>query len=220
MILDSIRSARYAKVFSVLYKITNKEDEATVATLLEKNDYPVIEDNYYIIDRGEDVANRTSKFVKDLMFNKPVERNFLDAYHWHNPSDIVTYEFNDDGRFDLKCTYVFEEGDTGYTYVELKNEMSAIKYGNLAIELMCYGKPSGLQSTEANLWVSRVDGFYIVFDTERLKEALEEKSFRNMLSGDNLASHVYLVRIKDIVDYIKYIIVDDTADVWNKIKKI
>jgi len=215
MILDKPTSIKYADIFASMYKITKKEEKDKLPLLFRLQKYPTTKTKKEILDKKGDVSNRTEQFKIDLAINQPVEANFVDAYSVHNPCEFATYDLNDDHRFDLRVTYEIQ-GVKSYTYIELKNEMSAIKWGNLAIEHKSWGKPSGIRTTEANLWVSRVDGFYIVFKTSRLIDALNEKMFREVSGGDSQASDSYLLRIRDIVDYISYIIVDKTASTWIK----
>lgn len=106
---------------------------------------------------------------------------------------------------------VFEFG-TFDTKLELKTETHLWeKTGNLCIEYLCDGRPSGIASTQATWWVHELgrvgsdDKFetlgYFMVPMERMKaltrQAIREGRFRTG-AGDGARFTVALVRIADL----------------------
>jgi hypothetical protein len=89
--------------------------------------------------------------------------------------------------------------------IEVKSERNMwVRTGNIAIEYECYGKPSGISSTESDYWFHNLcigdDTFAtLVFDVPSLKriiDNLDEK--RTVSGGDNGASRMYLVNLQKL----------------------
>jgi len=89
--------------------------------------------------------------------------------------------------------------------IEVKSERNMwARTGNIAIEYECYGKPSGISSTESDYWFHNLcigdDTFAtLVFDVPSLKriiDNLDEK--RTVSGGDNGASRMYLVNLQKL----------------------
>jgi len=91
--------------------------------------------------------------------------------------------------------------------IEVKSERDVWKRtGNIAIEYECYGKPSGINATEADYWFHNLcvgEDIYatLIFKTENLKnilESLERKVSVN--GGDHNASRMYLISLQKLFD--------------------
>ena len=91
--------------------------------------------------------------------------------------------------------------------IEVKSERDVWKRtGNIAIEYQCYGKPSGINATEADYWFHNLcvgEDVYatLVFKTENLKkiiDSLERKVSVN--GGDHNASRMYLISLQKLFD--------------------
>jgi len=89
--------------------------------------------------------------------------------------------------------------------IEVKSERNMwARTGNIAIEYECYGKPSGISSTESDYWFHNLcigDNTFatLVFDVPSLKriiDNLDEK--RTVSGGDNGASRMYLVNLQKL----------------------
>jgi len=79
------------------------------------------------------------------------------------------------------------------------------KSGNICIEYESYGKPSGIEATESDIWIHNltdkgefVMGF--IFPTETVKKIY--KQGYKVSGGDHNASRIYLLKIKEVVDKI------------------
>ncbi len=89
--------------------------------------------------------------------------------------------------------------------IEVKSERGMwMRTGNIAIEYQCYGKPSGIEATEADYWFHNLcvgdDTFAtLVFDVPSLKKIinnLDDK--RSVPGGDNNASRMYLLNLQKL----------------------
>ena len=71
--------------------------------------------------------------------------------------------------------------------IEVKSERDVWKRtGNIAIEYECYGKPSGINATEADYWFHNLcvgEDVYatLVFKTENLKKIIRMLNLKNLL---------------------------------------
>ena len=88
--------------------------------------------------------------------------------------------------------------------VKTERDMWA-RTGNIAIECESYGKPSGIESTESDVWIHNLtlDGEFLlgfIIPTEKLKQIYKEGKL--VYGGDNNASRMYLLKIKELVDNI------------------
>jgi hypothetical protein len=89
--------------------------------------------------------------------------------------------------------------------IEVKSERGMwTRTGNIAIEFECYGKPSGISTTEADYWFHNLcigDQTYatLVFDVPSLKRIIDNLDYkRKVYGGDNNASRMYLVNIQKL----------------------
>ena len=79
------------------------------------------------------------------------------------------------------------------------------KTGNICIEYESYGKPSGIEATESDVWIHNLtdnDKFILGFiiPTETLKKIY--KQGYPVTGGDHNASKIYLLKIRELVDKI------------------
>ena len=86
--------------------------------------------------------------------------------------------------------------------IEVKSERDKWqKTGNIAIEYECYGKPSGISSTEADYWFHNLcigdDTFCtLVFKVDNLKKLINKLDYKRSVSGgDHNASRMYLLNL-------------------------
>lgn len=89
--------------------------------------------------------------------------------------------------------------------IEVKTEKNIWqKSGNIAIEFESYGKPSGINVTEADYWFHNLsidDEVYctLVFSTPMLKKIVEKLDYHKVIKGgDNWASKMYLVNLSKL----------------------
>ena len=76
--------------------------------------------------------------------------------------------------------------------------------GNICIEYQSYGKPSGIEATEADFWFHNLcigDEIFctLVFDVPKLKKLVKKLDYLKSVSGgDHNASRMYLVNIQKL----------------------
>lgn len=125
-------------------------------------------------------------------------------------SETVT--FNHDKKFDIQLGQaILREHALAAILsggrIELKSETWQWEQtGNICVEYLCDGRPSGIAVTEADVWVHelRRDGplVYLMFPIERLKalarDAIRSKRFR-VGAGDGGRFTVALIPLKEIL---------------------
>ncbi|ASE99899.1 hypothetical protein [uncultured virus] len=86
--------------------------------------------------------------------------------------------------------------------IEVKSERDKWqKTGNIAIEYESYGKPSGINATEADYWFHNLciedDVFCtLVFSVDNLKKLIDKLDYKRSVSGgDHNASRMYLLKL-------------------------
>lgn len=118
----------------------------------------------------------------------------------------VLRKFDVDLEFGQTWEKHIDEMFSGAKTCEIKTERDTwAKTGNICIEVQSYGKPSGLASTEAELWVQNLvkDGELVcslVFNTDKLKEIVKSMNTRTVMGGDNFASKLHLVSLKKLIE--------------------
>ena len=101
--------------------------------------------------------------------------------------------------------------------IEVKSERGMwMKTGNICIEYQCYGKPSGITTTEADFWFHNLcieDNIFctFIFDVPKLKQLIDKLDFKKSVSGgDHNASRMWLVNIQKLF----------TTDVFKTFKEL
>jgi len=125
--------------------------------------------------------------------------------------------FNRDWKYDFQLSQaLIDELELakllGEGRVELKTESYLWeRTGNICIEYMCDGKPSGIATTQANAWVhqlKRQDGttIYLMFPVEQLKEetrkAIRAGHFRHN-AGDGGRFSVALISLAELLGLVE-----------------
>jgi hypothetical protein len=97
----------------------------------------------------------------------------------------------------------------GDSTIEVKRDFMASKTGNVAIEFMCGGKPSGISVTTADWWAFDLAGeqfedeIIVLIKRRRLERLLEQLRTRIVRGGDNKKAEIYLVRVEELVKTMK-----------------
>ena len=108
-------------------------------------------------------------------------------------------KFDIDLEFGQQWEKYIDDLFCGAKKAEIKTERDKWqKTGNICIEVESWGKPSGLETTEADVWVQNLvkDGKLlasIMIPTDVLKEILPDVSKVTVMGGDNNASKINLV---------------------------
>jgi len=114
-------------------------------------------------------------------------------------------------KFDIDLKYGQEREqkvvsllDQDKNKIEVKTERDWwAKTGNIAIEIECWGKPSGLSVTQADYWVhilslGKDDYYKLIFEVPKLKKITEKFKKNYRMIGDNNASKCILIPLKEL----------------------
>jgi hypothetical protein len=91
--------------------------------------------------------------------------------------------------------------------IEVKRDFSVSTTGNIAVEFMCGGKPSGISVTAADWWAFSLSGDYyndeviVIIKKTRLERLLVPA--RIVRGGDNKKAEMYLIRVEELVKSLK-----------------
>ena len=114
-------------------------------------------------------------------------------------------KFDIDLKFGQQWEQHIDEVFSGAKKAEVKTERDKWQQtGNICIEVECWGKPSGLETTEADVWVQNLvkDGRLlasIMIPTDVLKEILPDVSKGTVMGGDNNAAKINLVPLSKLI---------------------
>ncbi len=90
--------------------------------------------------------------------------------------------------------------------LEVKTDFKAYKTGNIAIEIECNGKPSGLATTEAEWWlfnirIPKAEPMLLIINRHRLRKLAQMYYYKGnvTMGGDKGLSKMVLIPIQDII---------------------
>ena len=131
----------------------------------------------------------------------PLEEGYCKEYDLHVKEDILF------GKLGEKFTEQLFEGNTK---IEIKTERDIWKTtNNIAIEMRCKGKPSGISTTEASVWMHYLSlngvimgGFLFKVDQlkAKIKKLHNEGNLKIVMGGDDNLSQMALLPIKSLFD--------------------
>ena len=129
----------------------------------------------------------------------PLTEGYCKGHDLHVKEDMLFGRIGEEFTRDL-----FE----GNTKIEIKTERDIWeKTGNIAIEIRCKGKPSGLSTTESSVWIhllsvnSIIKGGFIFKVDElkgKIKKLHESGNLKMVMGGDDNLSQMALLPIKDL----------------------
>ena len=90
--------------------------------------------------------------------------------------------------------------------LEVKTDFKAHKTGNIAIEIECNGKPSGLATTEAEWWLFNIripkgEPMMLIINRHRLKQLATMHIHRGhvTMGGDKMLSKLVIIAVSEII---------------------
>ena len=120
-------------------------------------------------------------------------------------------KFNNDSKFDIDLEYGQEREkrlasilDKDKSKIEVKTERDWwFKTGNIAIEMECNGKPSGVMATKSDYWVhilaeGEKDYCRLIFDTKTIKRLAKKYISTLKAGGDGFRSKFVLIPLAEI----------------------
>ena len=127
---------------------------------------------------------------------------------------LVPISYEEMKKFDLDLEFgllgedFVRDMQGGNTKIEVKTERDMWKNtGNMAIEIRYNGNPSGISTTEAQLWVHNFSyndeilfsfTLQVSYLKDRIKKLLKEKKAKIVMGGDFKASQIVLLPIKEL----------------------
>lgn len=115
-------------------------------------------------------------------------------------------EFNRDFRYDLKVGQMAESWLADILMsktIEIKRDFKASRTGRVFVEFFSRGKPSGIDTTEADFWAFIIDGeTVVILPTARLKELVREAKDEGKIwkGGDSNTSQGVLIDLERLVN--------------------
>lgn len=139
------------------------------------------------------ISQKTEKQISEFLFSK---------------FGIKTLEFCNNKDYDLKV----DIPKLGIKTIEIKEDFSCQRTGNVGLEYECRGKPSGIETSKADYYLYKVhkpDGvksLYII-STDKLKKMVENKLFfRTVVGGDvGSGSKNYLFKLNIIIQNFRHL---------------
>ena len=127
---------------------------------------------------------------------------------WMTVTEAVQMKFDHDLEFGQLGEDFVKSMQSKNTKIEVKTERDIWKTtGNIAIEIRCRGKKSGISVTEAETWVhllsyeNNIEGGFI-FSTKYLKDKIVEmhknKEIKLVMGGDDNMSQMVLIPIEKL----------------------
>ena len=90
--------------------------------------------------------------------------------------------------------------------MEVKTDFKAHKTGNLAIEIECNGKPSGLSTTEAEWWLFQIripksEPMMLIINRHRLNQLATMHIHRGhvIMGGDKKQSKLVIIPVSEVI---------------------
>ena len=119
---------------------------------------------------------------------------------WKNNKYDIDLDFGKTGE------KIIEEIFEGNGTIEVKREREEVwrKYKNIAIEIRCDGKLSGISTTTAKTWIHILDGGggAFIFPVDELKKKIkkrqDEGTLKLRMGGDNKASQLAVIPIDEV----------------------
>jgi len=102
--------------------------------------------------------------------------------------DARILKFENTNKYDILAKIK----DKQYTF-EVKEDFTCERTGNVGLEFECRGKPSGIQTSQANYYIYKIHSkngihFYL-FNTATLKKMIAEKEYFRIVNGGDEGSN-------------------------------
>lgn len=144
-----------------------------------------------------------NNFEEDLKAGQAIEERVISHMLHLNP-DMVFYGFSGTKGYDAHFSV-----NNIYYKLEIKSDYHTVDTGNIVIEHESRGKPSGITTTQANLWAYAVItkrglDIYLI-PTQVIKGWIEKQLFEREFSGGDVRSNtrLYLFKADKVLKNIK-----------------
>jgi hypothetical protein len=106
---------------------------------------------------------------------------------------IATYKAEILERSNHKLYDLMVKMDGRYWSIEIKEDFTCEKTGNVGLEYECSGKPSGINVTTADFYIYKIhrpsEIVYFAIATRRLKEMINKKMYFRIVNGGDAGSN-------------------------------
>jgi len=97
--------------------------------------------------------------------------------------------FNNDNKYDILIKYKGKEAK-----VEVKEDFTCKKTGNIGVEFSCRGKPSGISVSEADFYIYKAheptnEIHFYMMKTKNLKKLIKNKLYKRIVNGGDRYSN-------------------------------
>jgi len=138
---------------------------------------------YYDFSKDIKDGHKAELVVKDILLDK---YGFKELHINESTDYSVLKEYDLEG--------INKKGQR--VLIEVKNDLKSSQTGNIAIEYSCNDKPSGVNATKADFWVSVGSSEIFILKIKVLKDLIKKESLRRDVSGgDNKIAKMYLFKI-------------------------
>lgn len=126
-------------------------------------------------------------FKKDLSIAKKTEAEV--AGHLARIYTATIISFDDTNKYDFLL-----KKDGRLFKMEVKEDFMCQKTGNVGLEFGCRGKPSGIETSEADYYIYKVHTkdqgvVYVMHSTKTLKQMIVDKRYSRIVSGGDPGSN-------------------------------
>jgi len=144
-------------------------------------------------------------FKKDLPIAVETEKEVAKILEEKYNANIL--EFSHTNKYDILA----EIKNKKYTF-EVKEDFTCEKTGNVGLEFRCRGKPSGIQTSQADFYIYKIHaqdgsiGFYLS-KTSTLKKMIDDKKYFRIVNGGDVGSNSmnYLFKYETFINNAKLI---------------
>lgn len=129
-------------------------------------------------------------FRKDHKVALKTEEEVAQLLMKNNGHKIQKIQMNNDNRYDLLVL----KKDGGVITIEIKEDFTCERTGNVGLEFECRGRASGIAVSKADLYLYKIHqpngdvGYYII-ETSELKRLIREKKYFKIVTGGDEGSN-------------------------------
>ena len=126
-------------------------------------------------------------FRKDLPIAKETEKEVAGLIEKVYGAEIIGFE--NTNKYDFSARINGKE----YTF-EVKEDFTCEKTGNIGLEFGCRGKPSGIETSQADFYIYKIHtkdfGIqYVIHKVDTLKTLIENKAYFRIVNGGDIGSN-------------------------------
>lgn len=138
-------------------------------------------------------------FTNDLKFGQSYENKAIE-YYVNNGYKLIDNSINK-GCF-KDYDFIVSNGDE--LKIEVKADRLAYKTGNICIEFECNNKPSGIETTKADIYMYYIiNGNNYCIPVNIIKDYINDNKYiRIVKGGDRYMSNMYLFKINLFNNYL------------------